>query len=169
MTSFRFHDPLWLLALIPVLGFALWSLRRRQPAAVLYSDVSLLKKLPVTFAQRIKRTLPWMRLAGLVLIAIALARPQNGLEEFRIRTEGIAIQMCIDRSGSMQALDFPINGEQVNRLEAVKHVFREFVTGGDGFEGRTDDLIGLVHFLCLIKITRKTGQVENLPCRGGSG
>src|SRR5690606_12672744 len=66
--------------------------------------------------------------------------------EFRIRTEGIAIEMCIDRSGSMQAVDFQIHGRSVNRLEAVKHVFRDFV-GGDGeLPGRPDDLIGLIAF-----------------------
>lgn len=146
MTSFRFHDPTWLLALIPVMGLAFWMLRRKKKAAVLYSDVRLLQGLPVTMPQRIRRILPWLRMLGMTMIVGALARPQFGLEEFRIRTEGIAIQMCIDRSGSMQALDFPVNGEQVNRLEAVKHVFRQFVSGGEGFDGRPDDLIGLVAF-----------------------
>ena len=69
-----------------------------------------------------------------------------GREEFRIRTEGIAVQMCIDRSGSMQALDFPVDGQQVNRLTAVKSVFHDFVAGNDDFDGRPDDLIGLVAF-----------------------
>ena len=54
--------------------------------------------------------------------------------------------MCIDRSGSMQALDFPIDGKQINRLEAVKRVFRQFVAGEGAFDGRPDDLIGLVAF-----------------------
>jgi Ca-activated chloride channel family protein len=43
-------------------------------------------------------------------------------------------------------LDFELNGERVNRLAAVKHVFREFVTGGQNLSGRPDDLIGLVAF-----------------------
>ncbi|MCA9038127.1 MAG: BatA domain-containing protein, partial [Planctomycetaceae bacterium] len=102
MSSFRFHDPFWLLALVVVLGVFVRQ-HRRKPVAVLYSDVTLLRTLPVTLAQQVRRRLPWLQLAGLVLIVLALARPQFGLEEFRIRTEGIAIQMCIDRSGSMQA------------------------------------------------------------------
>ncbi|MEZ6041755.1 MAG: VWA domain-containing protein [Planctomycetaceae bacterium] len=145
MSSFRFHDPFWLLALVVVLGVFVRQ-HRRKPVAVLYSDVTLLRTLPVTLAQQVRRRLPWLQLAGLVLIVLALARPQFGLEEFRIRTEGIAIQMCIDRSGSMQAMDFPIEGEQVNRLDAVKHVFQQFVSGGEGFDGRPDDLIGLIAF-----------------------
>jgi Ca-activated chloride channel family protein len=75
-------------------------------------------------------------------VILALARPQLGKEEFRIRTEGIAIEMAIDRSGSMRALDF---GDET-RLEVVKRVFRDFVAGKDDLEGRPDDLIGLVVF-----------------------
>ncbi len=88
----------------------------------------------------------WRDSAGLVLVVVALARPQQGREEFRVRAEGIAIQMCIDRSGSMQAMDFQLDGEPVDRLQAVKQVFRDFVTGRGELPGRPDDLIGLVAF-----------------------
>ncbi|MCH2211771.1 MAG: VWA domain-containing protein [Fuerstiella sp.] len=146
MNSFRFHEPLFLLLLIPVLVSGLWSLRRDQRLAVTFSSVALLQQLPVTMAQRIRLLLPWLRTTGMLLVVIAVARPQFGREEFRIRTEGIAIQMCIDRSGSMQALDFPVDGERVSRLDAVKHVFRQFVAGEGEFDGRPDDVIGLVAF-----------------------
>ncbi len=145
MTTFQFESPLILLSLIPVIAIAvITGFRRKQ--TVLYSSVSLLKNLPVTVRQRLRRLLPWLKIIGLTLIVIALARPQLGTEETRIRSEGIAIQMCIDRSGSMQALDFPVEGEQVNRLQAVKYVFRKFVAGEDDFSGRPDDLIGLIAF-----------------------
>lgn len=145
MTSFRFESPLILLLLILVIAITVTTVFRRKDT-VLYSSVRLLKNLPVTLRQRLRRLLPWLRMLGLVLIVVALARPQLGTEETRIRSEGIAIQMCIDRSGSMQALDFPVDGEQVNRLQAVKYVFRKFVAGEDDFSGRPDDLIGLVAF-----------------------
>ncbi len=146
MSAFRFQDPIWLWLLIPVVGLGWYALRRERRMAVLYSNVELLRGLPVTLAQRTKRFLPWLRIGGMALIVFALARPQSGREEFRVRTEGIAIEMCIDRSGSMQALDFPIEGERVNRLAAVKHVFRRFVAGEGEFDGRPDDLVGLVVF-----------------------
>lgn len=146
MSPYRFQNPIWLWLLIPVVVAGIWSIRRNRRTAVLYSNVELLRGLPVTLAQRVRRFLPWLRVLGLALIVLALARPQSGKEEFRIRTEGIAIQMCIDRSGSMQALDFPVDGERVNRLTAVKKVFREFVAGDGSFDGRPDDLIGLVVF-----------------------
>jgi len=81
-----------------------------------------------------------------MLVVLALARPQRGLQEFRVRTEGIAVQMCLDRSGSMQAMDFQLDGKRTNRLTAVKKVFRDFVVGGSNLVGRPDDLIGLVAF-----------------------
>ncbi|GAG05057.1 unnamed protein product, partial [marine sediment metagenome] len=90
--------------------------------------------------------MPWVGVLGLALLIVALARPQRGREEFRIRTEGVAIEMCIDRSGSMQAMDFHIDGKRVNRLAAVKKVFEDFVTGTGDLPGRPDDPIGLVAF-----------------------
>jgi len=144
--SIRFQDPLWLLLLLALGVIGVLAIRRQRRAAVLYSDVSLLRTLPATLALRIKRALPWVRLLGLALIITALARPQHGTEEFRIHTEGIAIQMCIDRSGSMAALDFNLDGEQVNRLAIVKRVFRDFVLGRGKLSGRPDDLIGLITF-----------------------
>jgi Ca-activated chloride channel homolog len=137
--GFRFQEPLWLLLLllIPALG---WLMARRRKSAVLYSNVEILGRLPQTMAQRVRRLLPWVALAGFALLTIALARPQLGKEEFRIRTDGIAIEMCIDRSGSMQAMDFEIDGEPVERLTMVKKVFQDFV------KGRPDDFIGLVDF-----------------------
>ncbi|MFH0946748.1 MAG: VWA domain-containing protein [Planctomycetota bacterium] len=146
MSGFRFHDPLWLSALALVLLAMFWSARVSRRHVVLFSSLEGLKSLPVTLAQRLKRLLPLLRLFGLTLIVVALARPQQGREEFRVRTEGIAIQLVIDRSGSMAALDFQEDGERVNRLAAVKSVIRQFVEGVGDLEGRPDDQIGLVVF-----------------------
>lgn len=145
MNAFRFQTPLMFLFLIPVLTVCILAFRRQQPA-VLYSSLSPLRDLPVSLRQRFRRLLPWLHALGLVLIVVSLARPQLGREETRLQTEGIAVQMCIDKSGSMQAMDFRIDGERVNRLTAVKDVFRRFVTGGREFSGRQNDLIGLIAF-----------------------
>ena len=89
MNVFRFGSPWAWLLLIPFLAVVLLRRRREQPAA-LYSSVELLKLLPITFAQRVRRLLPGLKVVGLILVIAALARPQMGREEFRIRTEGIA-------------------------------------------------------------------------------
>ena len=144
--GFRFQSPYWLILMVPLLAIAWLSIRKTRRDAVVYSSIALLQGLPITPAQRIKRLLPWLRVLGLGLVVLALSRPQRGLEEFRIRTEGVAIQMCLDRSGSMQAMDFTIDNQRVNRLAAVKKVFRDFVAGGGQLDGRPDDQIGLIPF-----------------------
>lgn len=146
MTDFRFHDPLWLLAALP-LAFVVWySLKQRKSLSLPYSSFSGLTTLPVTLAQRVRRTLPWVRTLALILVVGALARPQQGLEQFKVTTEGVDIVLAIDRSGSMDALDFVENGERVNRLHAVKSVVSKFVEGSEVLDGRPDDRIALVVF-----------------------
>ncbi len=46
----------------------------------------------------------------------------------------------------MQALDFELAGEPVDRLTAIKDVAGKFVNGGESLEGRFSDLIGLITF-----------------------
>lgn len=146
MSDWRLANPWWLFMCLPLALATIVAIRGEQRSSVLYSSARLLDSLPITFAQRLKRFLPWLRFAGMSLIVLALARPQHGLSDFRVRTEGISIVMCIDRSGSMQALDFTIDSERVDRLTAVKKVFGEFVTGTGKLPGRPDDQIGLVSF-----------------------
>src|SRR5262249_12648310 len=69
----------------------------------------------------------------------------------RIPTQGIAIAILVDVSGSMAEKDFDWRGEPVPRIEAVKRAFRLFVNGGEGpegehLEGRAGDLGSLVVF-----------------------
>jgi len=148
VNAFRLYS--WFcLFLVPVALGVLWWRRRpqRRPAAV-FSSVSDLKGLPVTLAQRLRRWLPYLYGLGLCLMIVGLARPQAGKAESRIAGQGIAIEVVLDVSGSMEAVDFQLGGREVNRLKAVKHVVGEFVLGSreSGLSGRTDDLVGLVAF-----------------------
>ncbi len=108
----------------------------------------MLRGLPVTLAQRVRRALPYLYALGLCLVIFGLARPQAGKAESRISGQGIAIEMVLDVSGSMEAIDFQLGGKDVSRLTAVKHVLEEFVLGSraSGLSGRADDLVGLVAF-----------------------
>jgi Ca-activated chloride channel family protein len=94
-----------------------------------------------------------MSLAALSLMLVSLARPRFGREQTVVTSEGIAIEMVVDRSGSMRALDFKIDGQNVDRLTAIKNVASKFISGNDDAAesdslvfGRTGDLIGLVTF-----------------------
>lgn len=71
----------------------------------------------------------------ILLVIIALARPQKTNEKVEQWTEGIDIMMVIDISESMKIEDF-----KPNRLEAAKDVARKFI------RGRFQDRIGLVVF-----------------------
>jgi len=142
---FRFQSPYFFLVLIPLVILVAVLEYRRHPAVV-FSDISLLKSLPKTMMQQIAGLTPWLLYLGAALWIIALARPQSGKEEYRIRAEGIAMAMCVDRSGSMAAIDFALDGKRVSRLEAVKKTFRDFVAGNSSLPGRQDDMIGLLVF-----------------------
>ena len=76
-----------------------------------------------------------LRLAAVVLIGIALARPQSTRATDDLELEGIDIVISLDLSGSMQETDLA-----PNRLEAAKVVIRDFV------RRRPTDRIGLVVF-----------------------
>ncbi len=148
MDALRLYSPFWLI-LAPVSLAALWwRFRPRRRPAALFSSVADLKGLPVTLAQRLRRCLPYLFGLGLCLVIAGLARPQSGGSESRITGEGIAIEIVLDISGSMEALDFHWKGQNVSRLAAVKHVIQEFVLGAreKGLSGRPDDLVGLVAF-----------------------
>jgi Ca-activated chloride channel homolog len=141
-------SPYWLVLFPLALGVLWWRLRRQARAAALFSSVAELKDLPVTLAQRLRRWWPYVYGLGLCLVILGLARPQAGKAETRISGEGIAVELVLDVSGSMEAIDFQLDGRDVSRLEAVKHVVAEFVLGSkrSGLSGRPDDLIGLVAF-----------------------
>jgi Ca-activated chloride channel family protein len=148
VNALRFYSWFWLIVAPLALAALAWRYRRRVRPAAIFSSVADLKDLPVTTAQRLGRSLPYVYGIGLCLVIAALARPQAGKAETRISGQGIAIELVIDVSGSMDAIDFQLDGHDVSRLEAVKHVIQEFVLGSraSGLTGRPDDLIGLVAF-----------------------
>lgn len=148
MEAFRFYSWYWLACIPIAIAFTAWSLRKRTQPHVLFSSIESFKAMPIGAMQRIKALLPWLQLLGFVLLLVGLARPQSGKSESRISGQGIAIELVLDVSGSMEALDFELKGKEVNRLTAVKHVVREFVVGSraSGLSGRRDDQVGIVAF-----------------------
>jgi Ca-activated chloride channel family protein len=75
-----------------------------------------------------------------VLMIVGLARPQRGHSRTEVTANGIDIVLGLDVSGSMQALDFLIDNQRVNRIEVVKSVVAKFI------EERPNDRIGLIAF-----------------------
>jgi len=134
-----FRDPLFLLLLLvlpPVIYFYL----KQGRGSLRYSSVKNLKNFPPSWRIRLRPLLLFLYCAATALFVIALARPQKGIEETKITTEGIDIILTVDVSGSMRAEDFTLKGKYVNRLEAVKEAVRNFISE------RVGDRIGLVLF-----------------------
>ena len=145
----RFADPWWL-ALVPaVIAVLWWRAKPSHRATVLFSRVAELRKLPKTTAQRVRRLLPWMEGLGLILLCVAMARPQSGREDSLVATEGVALQLVIDKSRSMAETDLdpdPWDRVDYTRLDVVKAVVHDFIDEDGDLPGRPRDLVGLVSF-----------------------
>ena len=133
-----------LLLLLPLIAWRLFAPRRRS--AVRFSSVNLAKQLTPTLRQRLIWLPRALTISAVLAMIVGLAQPREGREQTVTDSEGIAIEMVVDRSGSMQALDFQVDGEHVDRLTAIKNVAGKFVVGGDKLEGRFSDLVGLIAF-----------------------
>lgn len=142
--TLEFRDPAFLL--LALLAPVVFFVARRLSAAVTYSSLSIPNLARKSWRVRAAQ-LPALLLGlAAVLLAISIAGPRTGDSTSIIKRDGIAIMLAVDRSGSMDARDFVKGDLSINRLEAVKQVLREFVSGGEAGAGREHDLIGLVSF-----------------------
>lgn len=139
----------WFLVLLGVIPLIWWAhLSPRRRAAIRFSSVDRVKEGVTPISMYARHVPPVLRSLAVALVVLAIARPQKADEETRISTEGIAIQLVLDRSGSMKNEDFiDAAGRRLTRLDAVKNVVRQFVEGdGEEMKGRDDDLVGLIVF-----------------------
>lgn len=136
----RFANPyfLLLLLLVPLLVWLRYFMARRR--TVQFSNIHTLQGLPHTWRMRLQPLLSIVFAAGLASLVVALARPQQGLDESLIRTEAVDIVLLLDLSESMDTLDFQQNNRRISRLEASKDVIERFL------DRRSDDRIGMVAF-----------------------
>lgn len=129
---------LLLLLALPLLA---WLKGRRGPqAAFLYSSLGLVKGLTAVSRSRAGAILAALRWLALALLIIGLARPQWIESETTINASGVDIVVALDLSGSMESLDFKLDGKQVNRLVIAKDTLKKFV------DRRPNDRLGLVAF-----------------------
>ncbi len=137
---FRFASPYFLLlgVFIPI---AIFMKRKKNTRPLLWvGDVSPAKGINPSWIMRFASAISSMKYMALILVIIALARPQYGTQKINMFTEGINIILAIDLSESMAALDFKKDGKIINRLEAVKGVVEKFI------QNRRGDRIGMVVF-----------------------
>jgi Ca-activated chloride channel family protein len=136
--GFRFAHP-GALALVPIaVALVLWAGLHRGPGrrgVFGYSRAGELRAQRRGLVSRLAELPLVLRLAAVVLVGVALARPQTTRVADDIELEGIDIVIALDVSGSMEETDL-----LPNRLDAAKLVIQNFVLQ------RPSDRIGLVVF-----------------------
>jgi Ca-activated chloride channel homolog len=137
----------WAFLALPLLVLLVWlSVHKRRRPGLKFSSVAAAASSGTSFKARARYVPLAARTAAVLLLTIGLARPQQGREEVLDLSQGVAIEMVVDRSGSM-GQEFIYDGAQLTRLDAVKKIFKEFVLGnGKDLRGRATDLIGMVDF-----------------------
>ncbi len=132
---------LLLLLLVPLLVWLRYFMQRKR--SMQFSSGTVLGDLPKSWRILLQPVLPSLYTLGLVCLVVALARPQRGLDDSRVRTEAVDIILLIDLSESMETRDFQKYNRRMSRLEASKDVIEHFL------ERRSSDRIGMVGFATL--------------------
>ena len=160
----KFANPylLWLLALVvPMVAYYIYR-TLQGGAAIRISSVAGARNAPRTVRYWLRHAPFVLRVAAVVLMIVALARPQDVEEQSRTNAEGIDIMLAIDISSSMLARDF-----QPDRLTAAKEVAAEFIAD------RYGDRIGLALFagesFTQSPLTTDKGTLQTLLMRLRSG
>jgi len=152
----RFANP-WALTALVAIPAVMLLLARQTARGLLMSDLRLFEPLTRSFVTQIRWVPSALRLLAIALLIVAVARPQRRAGATPSTTEGIAIQLVVDRSGSMaepfndtardESSAAPDGSAPFTKLDAVKRLVRQFVLGdGKTMQGRPNDLIGLVTF-----------------------
>jgi Ca-activated chloride channel family protein len=138
--GFDFGQPWWLLLLLGI--YPLMRLRRKggPVPAVTFSSHRLLAEVGRQTRSRPGRWRAGLRVLGIVLVILSLARPRLEKSAGEEKSEGIDIMLILDASESMDSKDFDMGKEKVSRMEALYHVMGRFI------KDRTRDRIGVIGF-----------------------
>ena len=134
MDNIVFKNPefLWLLILLPVVAFMLYKFKFVRLNNFKFSNLESFDSK--TLKSKLYPIINFFRIITLLLVIVALARPQEISNSTRTKTSsGIDIVIAVDISSSMLAQDL-----KPNRLEALKTVASQFIND------RINDRIGLV-------------------------
>jgi len=135
----QLHDP-WLLLVLAAIPLLLRTRRGQPPPALRYPVLDALRAVGPGRRVHWRWVLTALRALALILLVVALARPQLGKAATQIYTEGIDIMLAVDISGSMLAEDFQLDGRRASRVDAVKAVVEKFLSR------RAGDRVGLIVF-----------------------
>ena len=136
MNNFIFiNTEFFFLLFIPIALFIWYFFKsKKNTGEIVFSDLHSLEKTK-TIKNKLIHLIYLFKICALILLIIALARPQSSTNWEESTTEGIDIILSMDISGSMLAEDL-----KPNRLEASKEVAMDFISK------RANDRVGLVIF-----------------------
>ena len=154
MSTLSFESPealLILLVLIPLCAYVLFRRAAARRGTLRFPGVASLAGLKPGSAARLLPLVELLKVLGLVLLTVALARPRTVLGEIERHGLGTDLIVVLDASTSMKAADMGIAADgdgtepliyqgPLSRLSAAKKVIGEFI------EGRPNDRLGLVVF-----------------------
>jgi Ca-activated chloride channel family protein len=134
---------LWALIALPLPLLVRWLLPSRNPVEQAALKVPFLEDISYLQTQSMLKTdswLLWLATAAWILLVIACARPQWLGEPIEQAISGRDLMMAVDLSRSMEARDFVLNKQPVDRLTAIKAIANDFINR------RVGDRIGLILF-----------------------
>lgn len=134
------HNPIFLVLIPIAAAVIIYSKKKSRQSGIRFSSEDLFGKLKSSFKIKLSQNLIFLRLTSVILIILALARPQSPIADSKIQSEGIDIVLAVDCSTSMLAEDFKISNRRQNRIEAVKDVVKDFI------KMRKNDRIAIVAF-----------------------
>lgn len=137
MNHIVFANPNLLYLLLLIVPVIIWYVlnHQRTHASIQVSTIKGIGKNHFTYKHILRHVVFAMRVLAIVLLILAIARPQSTLSWKDEESEGIDIVLALDISSSMLARDF-----DPDRLEAAKDLAIQFIAG------RRNDRIGLVVF-----------------------
>ena len=136
MNNFIFINTEFFFLLFIPIALLIWHFfkSKKNTSEIVFSDLHSLEKTK-TIKNKLIHLTYLFKICALILLIIALARPQSSTNWEESTTEGIDIILSMDISGSMLAEDL-----KPNRLEASKEVAMDFISK------RANDRVGLVIF-----------------------
>lgn len=135
---FRFAQPeyLYLLLIVPLLvTLFVWNTVRRKRKLQSFGDPELLAQYMPNVSLVRPQFKFYLQIVALILLIVALARPQFGVKEQTVKRQGMEVMIALDVSNSMLAQDVA-----PSRLERSKQLLSKII------DGMTEDKVGLVVF-----------------------
>ena len=127
----------WMLLLLPL---TLVALRERPCAAITVSGLAVWRHVPPSPRLHWLRRVRLLRALAVALLIAACAGPQIERQIGEETRQGVAIELLIDISSSMDQSLAAREGMRMSRLEVPS------VSWGNSSEQRPDDLIGVITF-----------------------